>query len=81
MGQDVAASTDTSAGPACSTRIAISGNAPNPNPEPYALTAYAAQSHPNCRPSGRRLPAMPASLSRLATPGYRGTWTPAWAQR
>ena len=42
-----AASTDTSAGPACSTTIAISGNAPNPNPEPYALTAYAAQSHPN----------------------------------
>jgi hypothetical protein len=34
-----AASADTSAGPACSTRIAIRGNAPNPSPEPYALTA------------------------------------------
>ena len=61
-----AASTDTSAGPACSTRTAISGNAPNPSPVPYALTAYAAQSHPNCRPSDR-LPTTPASLSgRLA---------------
>ena len=29
-----AASADTSAGPACSTRIAISGNAPNASPEP-----------------------------------------------
>ena len=27
-------STATSAGPACSTRIAISGKAPNPSPEP-----------------------------------------------
>jgi len=50
-----AASSDTSAGPACSTRIAITLNAPNPNPEPYALVAYAAQSHPNCRPSDRLL--------------------------
>src|ERR1035437_7893309 len=33
----VAARTETSAGPACSTRIAISGNAPNPMPEPYTL--------------------------------------------
>ena len=49
----------TSPGPQCSTRIAIRGNAPNPNPEPYALTAYAAQSQPNCLPSDRR-----ATLSR-----------------
>src|SRR5512135_3034026 len=35
-------SADTSAGPACSTRIAISGNAPKPSHEPYALTANAA---------------------------------------
>src|SRR5205823_12191329 len=40
-------SADTPAGPACSTRIAISANAPNPNPVPYALTAYAAHNHPN----------------------------------
>ena len=26
---------------------AISGNAPNPNPDPYALTAYDAHSQPN----------------------------------
>src|SRR5205814_848991 len=47
-------SADTPAGPACSTRIAISANAPNPNPVPYALTAYAAHNHPNCRPSDRQ---------------------------
>ena len=46
----VAASTDTSAGPACSTRIAISENASNASHVPSVLTAYAAQSHPNCLP-------------------------------
>lgn len=30
-------------------------NAPNPSPEPYALIAYAAQSHLNCGPSDRLL--------------------------
>jgi hypothetical protein len=29
----------TCAGLACNTRTAISGSAPNPSPEPYALTA------------------------------------------
>ncbi|GHF63274.1 hypothetical protein GCM10018790_46390 [Kitasatospora xanthocidica] len=48
-------SADTSAGPACSTSTAIIGNAPNPSPDPYALTAYAAHSQPNRRPS-RLLP-------------------------
>src|SRR3954466_10767606 len=46
-----AASTDTSAGPASRTRIAISGNASNASQVPIALTAYAAHSHSNCRPS------------------------------
>lgn len=44
-------SADTSAGPACSTSTAISGNAPNPRPDPYALTAYDAHSQPNCLPT------------------------------
>ncbi|GHF70796.1 hypothetical protein GCM10010218_60120 [Streptomyces mashuensis] len=44
-------SADTSAGPACSISTAISGKAPNPSPDPYALTAYAAHSQPNGRPS------------------------------
>jgi hypothetical protein len=57
-----AASTDTSVAPACSTRIAINGNAPNPNHVPNVLTAYAVQSHPNCRPSDR-LAIMPATLA------------------
>src|SRR5204863_140309 len=48
----VAASADTAAGPACSTRIAINGNASNASQVPSALTAYAAQSHANCRPTG-----------------------------
>ena len=51
-----AASADTSVGPECSTRIAISGNAPNPSQVPNALAAYAAQSHSNCRPSDRLEP-------------------------
>ena len=46
------------AGPACSTRIAISGNAPNASQVPNALTAYAAHSHPNCRPSDRLPPCL-----------------------
>ena len=46
-----AASTDTAAGPACSTRIAISGNASNASQVPNVLTPYAAQSQPNGRPS------------------------------
>src|ERR1700733_16071550 len=49
----VAASTDTSAGPACRTRIAISENASNASHVPSVLTAYADQSQPNCRPSDR----------------------------
>ena len=49
----VAERADTSTGPECSTRTAISGKAPNPIPDPYALTAYAAHSQPNCRPSDR----------------------------
>ncbi|GAA3924273.1 hypothetical protein Aau02nite_21970 [Amorphoplanes auranticolor] len=48
-----AARAETCAGPASRTRTAISGRAPNPNPEPYALTAYAAHSQPNCRPRDR----------------------------
>src|SRR4051794_10969248 len=47
----VAASADTAAGPACSTRIAISGNASNATQVPAVLTAYAAHSQPNCRPN------------------------------
>src|SRR4051794_25027369 len=47
----VAASAATAAGPACSTRIAISGNASNATQVPSVLTAYAAQSQPNCRPN------------------------------
>ena len=46
----VADSTETSAGPACSTRIASKANAPNPSPVPYALIAYAVHSHRNLRP-------------------------------
>jgi hypothetical protein len=46
-----AASADTADGPACSTKIAISVNALNPSQVPNVLTAYAAQSHPNRRPS------------------------------
>ena len=53
-----AASTDTSAGPACSTRIAMREKASNANHVPNVLTADAAQSHPNCRPSDR-IAAMP----------------------
>lgn len=57
----IADSADTSAGPACNTSTAISGNAPNPSPDPYALTAYDAHSQPNCRPS-RLLPTMLSAL-------------------
>jgi hypothetical protein len=52
-----AASTDTSVGPVCRARIAINANASNASHVPNVLTAYAAQSHPNCRPSDR-LPTM-----------------------
>jgi hypothetical protein len=55
---------DTAAGPACSTRIATRENASNASHVPNVLTACAAQSQPNCRPS--RLPAMsraPAAVS------------------
>lgn len=54
-------SADTSAGPACNASTAISGNAPNPSPDPYALTAYAAHSQPNCRPNAL----LPIMLSAL----------------
>ncbi|GAA2307182.1 hypothetical protein Scani_19670 [Streptomyces caniferus] len=57
-----AASAATWADPQCSTSTAIKGNAPKPNPVPYALTAYAAHNHPNRRPSAR-LPAMPTAPS------------------
>jgi len=50
-------------GPACSTRIAIKGNAPNPSHVPDALTPYAAQSHPNCRPSDRLATMLSATLA------------------
>ncbi|CAM5467501.1 hypothetical protein SGLAM104S_07590 [Streptomyces glaucescens] len=41
----------TSAGPESSTRTAINGKAPNASHVPSALVPYAAQSHPNRRPS------------------------------
>ncbi|MBD2892354.1 hypothetical protein amrb99_12640 [Actinomadura sp. RB99] len=44
-------SKETLAGLERRTLITIRPKAPNPRPEPYALTAYAAHSHPNCRPS------------------------------
>jgi hypothetical protein len=46
-----AASSDTAAGPASSTRIAISGNASNASQVPAVLTANAAHNHPKSRPS------------------------------
>src|ERR1700761_2108385 len=49
-----AASADTSAGLACSTTMAMRGNAPNAKPVPNELTAYAAHRHSNCRPSDRQ---------------------------
>ena len=55
-------SADTSVGPECNTRIAISGNAPNPSQVPTVLAAYAAQSHSNCRPNDRLAP-IPVPLS------------------
>ncbi|GGU96687.1 hypothetical protein GCM10010502_58610 [Kitasatospora aureofaciens] len=63
-------SADTSAGPACNASTAISGRAPNPSPDPYALTAYAAQSQPNCGPSRflpvlRHLPVLPVPPAPL----------------
>lgn len=60
-------SADTSAGPACNTSTAISGNAPNPSPDPYALTAYAAHSQPNCRPNGL----LPIMLSALPLANHK----------
>ncbi len=45
----------TSAGPACSTWTAISGNAPNASHVPSTLVPYAPQSHPNRRPRRRPL--------------------------
>lgn len=67
-----AARADTSVGPACSIRTAIRGNASNASHVPNELTAYAAHSHPNRRPSDRlalmsRAPPT-ASLSRPAPP-------------
>jgi hypothetical protein len=44
-----AAGIDTSVEPECSTRIAIRGNASSASQVPNVLTAYAVQSHPNCR--------------------------------
>src|SRR5436190_12541997 len=67
-----AASADTSPGPACSTRIAISGNAPNARQVPNVLTAYARHSHPNSRPS-RRL------ILTWDIQAGAGTWVPEWA--
>lgn len=55
-----AASAATCVGPECRTTIAISGNAPNPNPVPYELTANAAHNQPNRRPSAR-LPTVSAT--------------------
>ncbi len=46
-----AASRDTSTGPACSARIAISGNASNPNQVPSVLAVNASHNHRNCRPT------------------------------
>ena len=65
-----AASADTAAGPACRTRIAISGNASKASQVPNVLTAYAAHSHPNCRPSDRRPTprSHPAGRPRLNNP-------------
>src|SRR6201996_2908541 len=63
-----AASADTSAGPACSTTRAISGNAPNAKQVPNELTAYAAHRHSNCRPSDC-LPSMPATPPSSVRPG------------
>jgi hypothetical protein len=66
MASPAAASADTSAGPECSTRIAMKPSAPSPNPEPYALTAYAAHNHPNRRPSDRL--AMPGNTPSTSPP-------------
>src|ERR1051325_5106970 len=45
------ASADTAAGPACSTRTAISGKDSKASQVPSALIPYAVHSHPNGRPS------------------------------
>src|SRR3984957_11327682 len=71
-----AASPDTSPGPACSTRIAITETAPRPIPEPYALTAYAAQSHPNCRPSDRLTATPSTPLAARRSPLARAASLP-----
>jgi hypothetical protein len=59
-------STDTSIGRACSTRIAIKANASNATHVPNVLIAYAAQSHPNGRPSDRiaNIPSTSLAVSR-----------------
>ncbi len=57
-----AASSDTCAGPASSTRTAIRANASNASHVPAVLTAYAPHSHPKRRPSDR-LPAIPGAHS------------------
>ncbi len=67
-----AASADTSAAPACSTSMAISGNAPNASHVPSALTAYAPHSQPNCRPSDRPF-LMPGTLRPSRQ--HRTAWT------
>jgi hypothetical protein len=65
-----AASTETWAGPAWSTRIAINGNASNASQAPNVLIANAAHSRPNDRPSDRRS-RLPPSLPATRTPRGR----------
>src|ERR1700760_4808193 len=62
-----AASADTSAGLACRTTMAMSGNAPNAKQVPNELTAYAAHRNSNCRPSDRQ-PSMRRSCPRRTRP-------------
>lgn len=63
-------SIETSAGPAWSTVMATSGNAPKANCVPNELTAKAPHSHPNRRPSLRRsampTPSAPACHDRAS---------------
>ncbi len=63
-----AASNETWVGPACRTRIAIRGNASNASHVPRVLIAYAAQSHPNGRPSERPPAMIDPPLARRGTP-------------
>ncbi len=67
-----AASAATSAAPACSTRIAIRGKAPNASRVPKVLIAYADHSHANSRPSDRLAP-MPSTPLAAAPRHPRST--------